>query len=692
MRKNKRTITGFLPYMLIVFMIITTIFGMDTTAFASGASTISVNVRDGVLTITGTGVVAASDANRWESDAAKITSVVVSDSITEIKSGAFSSLSALKTATIGNSVYNIENGAFPSHNFTMVGNYNPCARYVSNNKNVTLKMNKLRVLSIGNSHTGDSTRFADNIFSDLGLKDKISITVLAPMGGRKLFGETSRGSHYNSATTQSDSTYQAYANAFKNTWDVVVVQDYQESVVDGTKFADGMDMFVAWLRTTVPGADIGWSADWANYNSTYNSYTSSLAAIKAVNQKSNKPDFIIPASTLIENARTTYLGTTMNQQVNTHIDCDEDLTQLPLLHRDNTHMSKELGRQLASCNYAYTICKRYGLVNNVDAFFDGLKTKPVYYESEDEQWEGEFAPETWNVIRAIVKATEAAPYKVTDLSGTFGTDPIETVAQSIQKNVTDKITVPTTITKDSLKQAYTIKAIDSVKGNKDAIITDVAVNYTAAIDGTEEAPEGVDGAYSITAKLTYAYSVKMVTLCERTIKAKPVVNKTGWQVIDGKKYYYTADGVMQIGWKKIDSIWYYFGLDGAMTINKWVSYGGDWYYFDKNGAMTTNKWVSYKGDWYYFGANGVMATNKWVSYKGDWYYFGADGAMTTNKWVSYKGDWYYFGEDGAMLTSKWLSYKSKWYYFNSAGIMVTGKQTINGKTYNFNSSGVWINN
>ena len=32
----------------------------------------------------------------------------------------------------------------------------------------------------------------------------------------------------------------------------------------------------------------------------------------------------------------------------------------------------------------------------------------------------------------------------------------------------------------------------------------------------------------------------------------------------------------------------------------------------------------------------------------------------------------------------------KWYYLDTDNGMVTGTKTINGKTYTFNSSGVWV--
>ena len=42
------------------------------------------------------------------------------------------------------------------------------------------------------------------------------------------------------------------------------------------------------------------------------------------------------------------------------------------------------------------------------------------------------------------------------------------------------------------------------------------------------------------------------------------------------------------------------------------------------------------------------------------------------------------------MQTGWQQIGSKWYYLGTNGVMVTGTQTINGKTYKFNSSGVWI--
>lgn len=42
------------------------------------------------------------------------------------------------------------------------------------------------------------------------------------------------------------------------------------------------------------------------------------------------------------------------------------------------------------------------------------------------------------------------------------------------------------------------------------------------------------------------------------------VMQTGWQEIDGERYYFDEEGVMQTGWLEIDGIWYYFSENGPL--------------------------------------------------------------------------------------------------------------------------------
>lgn len=187
---------------------------------------------------------------------------------------------------------------------------------------------------------------------------------------------------------------------------------------------------------------------------------------------------------------------------------------------------------------------------------------------------------------------------------------------------------------------------------------------------------------------------------------------TGEIMIDGKLYNFGSDGVLiksaqkQSIWKQIDNKWYYFGSDGARTVG-WKNISGKWYYFDTKGIMATS-WKHIGAKWYYFGANGAMITG-WKQISSKWYYFDVNGAMATgwkqigSKWYSFDtsgimetgwkksgAKWYYLGDSGAMTTG-WKQVGANWYYFKADGTMVANETlTISGKTYKFNTNGVWI--
>ena len=88
--------------------------------------------------------------------------------------------------------------------------------------------------------------------------------------------------------------------------------------------------------------------------------------------------------------------------------------------------------------------------------------------------------------------------------------------------------------------------------------------------------------------------------------------------------------------------------------------------------------------------SGKAAKSKWIQYKGEWYYLKSNGYMAANEWAKDSKGWLYMEGSGKPAKSKWIQYKGSWYYLNASGYMVTGTQTINGKTYRFDSSGKWI--
>ena len=96
-----------------------------------------------------------------------------------------------------------------------------------------------------------------------------------------------------------------------------------------------------------------------------------------------------------------------------------------------------------------------------------------------------------------------------------------------------------------------------------------------------------------------------------------------WQKIDGKWYYFCADGYMDYSEYR-DGCW--LGSDGAWVEEyyggHWASDSTGWWYEDASGWYPQSQWVWIDGSCYYFGADGYMATNTYVD--GCW--VGADGA------------------------------------------------------------------
>ena len=94
--------------------------------------------------------------------------------------------------------------------------------------------------------------------------------------------------------------------------------------------------------------------------------------------------------------------------------------------------------------------------------------------------------------------------------------------------------------------------------------------------------------------------------------------KSTWKTIDGKEYYFGADGYMVTGWLKQGSTWYYLkptaknGAEkvGEKAYNYWVGTAGiGGYYIDKYGRMIAGKDYSLGSYVYTFDANG-LCTNR----------------------------------------------------------------------------------
>ena len=159
--------------------------------------------------------------------------------------------------------------------------------------------------------------------------------------------------------------------------------------------------------------------------------------------------------------------------------------------------------------------------------------------------------------------------------------------------------------------------------------------------------------------------------------------KKGW-LKDKENWYYLdkISGVMLKGWQYIDGFWFYFDNSGKM-LTGWNLIGGFWYYLGDDGRMRTG-WQEIGGFWYFLGDNGKMRTG-WLKDGGSWYYLSDSGAMVTG-WQYIGGYWYYFDDTGRMVTG-WIRSGDIWYYLSESGAMATGWKEIDGVYYYFRKSG-----
>lgn len=170
----------------------------------------------------------------------------------------------------------------------------------------------------------------------------------------------------------------------------------------------------------------------------------------------------------------------------------------------------------------------------------------------------------------------------------------------------------------------------------------------------------------------------------------PYVNNAKWNRLHG---IITAGGGWKRGQGTMVHCWWYQHADGSYTTNGWELINDKWYYFDANGWMCTG-WVKAKGYWYYLNSSGAMVTG-WQLIDGKWYYFNHNGDMATG-WIKDNGHWYWLHDThennlyGSMDTG-WIEVKGKKYYANPnaggpLGSLLSGKQTIDGKEYEFDSN------
>ncbi len=140
---------------------------------------------------------------------------------------------------------------------------------------------------------------------------------------------------------------------------------------------------------------------------------------------------------------------------------------------------------------------------------------------------------------------------------------------------------------------------------------------------------------------------------------------TGWQTIDGRKYFFDENGYMVKGWKTEGSNKYYLSSSGTL-VTGWRDIGSGTYYFDSKGVLLTG-WQTIDGKRYRFNdTSGKMYAGGWWDGKK----FNSDGTYDSN----YDGEWH---KD----SKGWWFGKSSGWYIKSQTVK------IDGKTYIFDDKG-----
>ena len=157
---------------------------------------------------------------------------------------------------------------------------------------------------------------------------------------------------------------------------------------------------------------------------------------------------------------------------------------------------------------------------------------------------------------------------------------------------------------------------------------------------------------------------------------------TGWQDIEGSRYYFNDSGILCTGWQTVGEETYYLGADGVMTTG-WLDLDGNRYYLRTDGTLATGiEIIDHEA--FFFGSDGAFSTGlvqkQGISYLHD------DHGFIHPGWIEINGSLYY-GDENGTPTYGWAKIDEKQYCFDSRGIAATGWVEMNGFTYYFYTDG-----
>ena len=163
--------------------------------------------------------------------------------------------------------------------------------------------------------------------------------------------------------------------------------------------------------------------------------------------------------------------------------------------------------------------------------------------------------------------------------------------------------------------------------------------------------------------------------------------KASWKTTkNGKQYVDTKGNVLKKQWAKIDGKKYYFKANGCMAQDEFVNGRR----FNKNGTQTyayKYHWRTTKKGKRFIDSKGNALKKQWATINGKRYYFKANGYMACSEWI--KGKW--FGKNGLQTRKykgSWKKTKKGKRYVDTSGWYAKNRTLmIDGKTYKFDKKG-----
>lgn len=217
------------------------------------------------------------------------------------------------------------------------------------------KQDSLKILAIGNSFSEDATEYIPLIARDMGIKNIV-------VGNMYIGGCTIATHAANAKANKAD--YKYYKNtsfsmmsvgpSTKNVsletalkdekWDIITLQHSSVHSGQASKYGNDLEYMLDYVKNLCPEAKIGWHMTWA-YETGYDGssfktyysgnevkmYNMITDCVKKFIVPNEKIDFIIPAGTAIQNARSGWLG--------------DHLT------RDGLHLTLDYGRYIVGATW-----------------------------------------------------------------------------------------------------------------------------------------------------------------------------------------------------------------------------------------------------------------------------------------------------------------------------------------------------